>query len=422
MTGSLRITLGAIFGIVILGVATLQNDVVLLALPLMAYLFAAIFYRPEQVSLEITREIQPEFAPQGTPITVKLTVSNQGAAVDEMAVQDILPAGLQRIHGKTSQISYLNEQGSIELEYTVKAERGAYNTYAAVGYARDVFGLFEQPLPYRTRTRLIAYPQYTKLDRIRLRPPQTRGFAGPIAARRGGSGIDFWAIREYQNGDPQRQINWRLAAQSDTELYTNVFEQQRVADVGIILDARQRVNVVNASGSLFDHAVQAAAALAESFLDDGNRVSLLIYGSTLERVYPGHGRLQRNRILKALSAINPMVNYALENFDYLPTRLFPAQSQIILISPLVPDDIEVIVRMRARGYAVILVSPDPVSFESAIYKDFASPAYRLAYAERDFMLNQIRRCGVQVVNWRVDQSLVATLRQLAIPHSSTVRL
>jgi uncharacterized protein (DUF58 family) len=422
VTGSLRIILGAIFGIVILGVATLQSEVVILAVPLMTYLFAAIFYRPEQVSLEISREILPEFAPQGTPITVKLTVSNQGAAVDEMVVQDILPAGFQRMHDEISQISYLNAQGRIELEYTVSARRGAYDTYETVGYARDVFGLFEQPLIYRTRMRLIVYPQYSKLDRIRIRPPQTRGFAGPIAARQGGSGIDFWAIREYQNGDPQRQINWRLAARSYNELYTNVFEQQRVADVGIILDARQRVNVVNTSGSLFDHSVQAAAALAESFLDDGNRVSLLIYGSSLERVYPGHGRLQRNRILKALSGVNPRLNYALENFDYLPTRLFPAQSQIILISPLAPDDIEVIVRMRARGYAVILVSPDPVSFESAIYKDFASPAYRMAYAERDFMLNQIRRCGVQVVNWRVDQSLVATMRQLSIPHSNRVSL
>jgi uncharacterized protein (DUF58 family) len=55
----------------------------ILTIPLMAYLFAAILQRPEAIKLTVTREISPEYAPQGTPITVKLTVVNQGAAVDD---------------------------------------------------------------------------------------------------------------------------------------------------------------------------------------------------------------------------------------------------------------------------------------------------------------------------------------------------
>jgi uncharacterized protein (DUF58 family) len=420
MTASLRLILAAAFGTIIVGLATLENHVVILAIPLMVYLFAAILQRPEEIKLAVSREVVPEFAPQGTPITVRLTIANQGYAIDELAVQDILPSGIKRIRGESSQVCYLESLGKIELEYTIEAHRGAYDTYEVRVYARDFLGLFERPLAYRTRPRLFVHPRYPKLDRIKIRPPQTRGFAGPIAARQGGTGIDFWGVREYQSGDPQRQINWKLTARPNQELYTNIFEQERVADVGLILDARQRVNVVTPSGSLFEYSVRSTAALAENFLDDGNRVSLLIYGSSMERIYPGYGRLQRDRILKALSGANPRINYALENLDYLPTRLFPAQSQIVLVSPLAPEDIPIIVRMRARGYAVMVVSPDPVSYESALYQDFSTPAYRLAYAERDFMLRQIRRCGVQVVNWRVDQPLELVIRNTLVRQPVTL--
>jgi hypothetical protein len=75
----------------------------------------------------------------------------------------------------------------------------------------------------------------------------------------------------------------------------------------------------------------------------------------------------------------------------------------------------------------MVVSPDPISYEAALYQDFTSPAYRLAHAERDFMLHQIRRNGVQVVNWRVDQPLEAAVRyalarQPATFHASRINL
>jgi uncharacterized protein (DUF58 family) len=118
--------------------------------------------------------------------------------------------------------------------------------------------------------------------------------------------------------------------------------------------------------------------------------------------------MQRDRILKALSKAKPGVNYALESLANLPTRFFPVKSQIIMVSPLLPEDIPVIVRMRAHGYAVIVISPDPVAFESA--GDGHIPAYRVAFADRAFLLHQIRRSGAQIVNWHVDQPLEIAIR------------
>src|SRR5258708_4137702 len=147
----------------------------------MAYLLAAIFQRPERLDPLVVREVQPDQAPEGTPITIKLTVTNQGAVIGELALMDILPGGMRQISGDSNDISYMGPAHRIALEYTVEASRGQYDQYTVRVYARDDFGLFESPIIYKTAPRLIVQPRYPKLDRIKIRPPQTRGFAGPIA-------------------------------------------------------------------------------------------------------------------------------------------------------------------------------------------------------------------------------------------------
>lgn len=427
MKSSFMLVVISIFGIIIIGVISLKADVLVLSMPLMAYLFAAILRRPEGIKLTVKREIYPEFAPQGTPIAVKVTVLNQGPSIDEVVIQDILPSGIQQLDGKSSTVALLQSGEKVEFEYMIEAQRGDYEAYEVLVQAGDFLRLFESVLVYKTSPRLTVYPHYAKLNRIKIRPAQTHGFAGPIPARQGGAGIDFWGVREYQTGDSQRQINWKLAARSNQDLYVNVFEQERVASVGLIVDARLRTNFVTQSGSLFEHSVRAAAMIAETFLNDGNRVSLLIYGSEMSRVVSGYGKTQQDRILRALSKAAPGLNYALGSLEYLPTQLFPAKSQIVLISSLLPEDIPVILKMRAHGYAVILVSPNPVAYEYAASAETGDPAYRLANAERSFVLQQLRQSGVQTVNWLVDQPLDVAIRdtwtrQPLTMHNSTVAM
>ncbi len=163
---------------------------------------------------------------------------------------------------------------------------------------------------------------------------------------------------------------------------------------------------------IFEHSVQATAALAETFLADGHRVSLLTYGYGMLRVYPGYGKVQRELILRVLAEVEPGSNFALESLNYLPTRLFPARSQLVMVSPLGPEDTPGFARLRKEGYDVLLVSPDPVRFEARLLEDTPSlqTALRLARLERGLLLHRLNRLGVLVVDWPVDQSLDLTLQ------------
>jgi uncharacterized protein (DUF58 family) len=66
-----------------------------------------------------------------------------------------------------------------------------------------------------------------------------------------------------------------------------------------------------------------------------------------------------------------------------------------------------LVRLRARGYQLLVVSPDPVRFEARALG--AQPgvdlATRIARLERALLLRRLRRAGIQIVDWQVDRPL-----------------
>jgi uncharacterized protein (DUF58 family) len=163
--------------------------------------------------------------------------------------------------------------------------------------------------------------------------------------------------------------------------------------------------------SLFEYAVYATASLANAFLSDGNRVGLLIYGGFLEWVFPGYGKLQQERILQALSRAEPGESLVFDNLDYLPTRYFPAHSQIVLISPLFKEDLPILVRLRARGYQLLVISPDPITFEVnalGIQPD-TELAAKIARIERVLLIRKARQAGIQIASWHVDKPMDQTL-------------
>lgn len=403
-----------IFTLVLLGLGLLQRGLVILTLPMLVYIASAAVQKPAKpAQLGIKRTIDPERAVQGAPVTVTLRLRNEGEAIPQFTAIDLFSNKIQTENGPTSVMAYFNADETVELSYTIKAFRGAYQSFEVDASAQETLDCFEATASHPNLSPFIIHPEGEPIKSVKIRPPRTHGFAGSIAARRAGTGVDFFTTREYQPGDPLRRINWKQSARDDQHIYTNVFEQEQVTDVGIILDARQRVNLSNRSGTLFEHSVHAAATLAQSFLGDGHRVSLLVYGSGKKRVFPGYGKVQEARILDALSSVAPIVNFALTNFDSLPVRFFPSGSQIVMISPIVMEDIPYINRMRARGYAVMVLSPDPISFEAAAHRDHHSRAYRLAFAERELMLQQLRQSGTLVINWPVNLSLDSILQTAA---------
>lgn len=400
--------LGAlIFLLGFLGVLTLSSGYFILALPFAVYLGMAIYFSPEEIHLRVTRQVSGDKVTYGKVVSVDLQVSNQGDFLEELNLQDIVTPALLIEDGQPERVLSLAPGESVALSYRVVGRRGRYRFKGLKVLARDHSGLFQKEELVPGQARLVVYPKMTKFKRVTIRPLQTHGFAGPIPARKPGSGTDFYGVREYQLGDSLRKINWRVSARHERSFYTNQFEQEGIADVGLILDARDQSDIRNTRGSLFEFGVQATASLADAFLSDGHRVALLIYGFGLDRVFPGYGRVQRERILNALARAQTGVNFVLESLERLPTRFFPAKSQLVMVSPLLPDDFQPLIRLRASGYEIMVVSPNPIDFEASGISDeqWMPYAIRLAEIERNLLLRKLNRSGIRVVDWHVDQRL-----------------
>ena len=393
-----------IYSLILAGLAGLNGGLMVLAIPLIIYVAAGLFYRPENEYLITTRSISATQIWPGEPVEVIVTVTNEGPGLEDLHLRDQLPAGLNLMGGETKVVTSLRTGQTVQLRYTVSGSRGAYYFAPLQATLRDGLNLFQREESLSAPGQFLILPEVLKLRRVELRPRQTRVYAGQIPTRQGGPGLEFFGVREYQPGDRLRWVNQRATAHHEHLTFVNEFQQERMADIGLILDARGQSNVITPTGSLFEHGVQAATALATTLLQANNRVGLFIYGKTLDWSYPGTGKVQRQRLLAALARAIPSDSEVFATLDHLPTRLFPARSQLIFVSPLLPEDVMVLTRLRARGYHLLVISPDPIAFERSSLPTSGAVqlATRLAQLERTLLLGHLRQAAIRVLDWPVE--------------------
>ncbi len=393
-----------VYGLIFASLATLNGGLLALTIPLLIYLGAGFLRQPETLRLKVSRSLSTDHVFPGEPVTVKLTLTNEGTWLDEVLLEDLLPNSLIQVDGQVSVMTSLPPGGTVQLVYRVQGKRGIYHFSAVRVTAGGHLSLFKKRTRLPAPGQFLVLPEVVRLQRVEIRPRQTRVYSGVIPARQGGPGVEFFGVREYQPGDPLRWINSRASARHAQTTFINEFEQERVADVGLILDARQQSDVPSSEGSLFEYSIQATTALADAFLNAGNRVGLFIYGRALNWTFPGYGKIQRERILWALAQAKPGAGHVFEKLEHLPTRLFPARSQLVLVSPLLPHDPDELIKLRARGYRLLVVSPDPIAFEQ---KERSKEreivlATRIARLERKVLLGKLRQADIRVLDWPVE--------------------
>lgn len=409
-----------IWGLVVVALASRQGEVLILALPLLLYLIAGLLTRPEQAELTVQRTLSATRVLQGERVDVTVTVANAGPPLPLVTVSAPPPRG-QRIETREGvQVTQLARGEATAVEVTLTPSRGAYTFPPVSVTVADRFGLFPTRTNHAGDTSLLVLPAVERAADARIRPPRTRIFAGPIAARKGGPGVEFFGVRAFQPGDSLHWVNHRASARYPDQPYVNEFEQERAVDIGLILDVRRSANLRSDGASLLDASVGAAAALADAFIAAGNRVGLFLYGGGIDWTLPGYGKIQRERIMQALARARPEEHQVFRSLGFLPTRLFPVRSQLVLVSPLLQSDLEDLVSLRARGYEVLVISPDAVAFEAAGLPDDAARqlAVRMARLEREIVFHQLREAGVSLFQWQADTPFhVAAVGQLdRMPH------
>ena len=404
-----------ISGLLLSALVKINGKLLLLAIPFLVYLIVGIIQAPNELSLQAHRSLDKLSVLPQEAVETRILIQNQGNTLVNLRLEDTLFPSMTTLEEQPYQRVALAAGEVTELRYKFTATRGVYSWKTIHACASDPFGLFEVECDLPASGNILVRPALLQIQPVTLKPRATLPTSGPISARRAGTGTDFWGIREYRPGDSLRRINWNLAARHPHKLFSNDYEREEIGDFGLILDARRLTNAQALEEALFEYSVSAVATLAKNFLRNGNRVSLLVFGEVVLTAFPGYGKGQLDLLLWNLARANLGGSLPFTSLEHFPTKLFPTRSLLVIFSTVDARDQEAYARLRAFGYEVLLISPDPVDFTAQRLPQTQTNALasRAARVERVIQLKHLLKLGVKVIDWQVSQPLEPLVRELA---------
>lgn len=394
-------------GLTLVALLTRQGDLLVLALPLLAYVLVGLLLAPAELKLEAQRKISHGSVASEERVEVALSLRNQGRHRLHLRLED------RPVHGDAADLPVthlitLAAGEEREIKYSFQATRGFLEWQRLRVQAMDPLGLFILEQGIHAPANIMVRPRVLDLRTVPLPRRASRIAAGTIAANRAGSGVEYLGVREYAAGDSRRRMNWQLTARHPGRLFTNEFEAEQIADIGLVLDARQLSRHQVMEEELFERRVEAAASLCEQYIKNGNRVALLVFGKSMRVVFPGAGKQHSERVIRRLAGANLNGYVPFEYLEYyLTSRLFSKRSQIISLSALDARDLPTYTSLRARGFDVLLISPNSVVHQAKRMRatELNKLALRAARVERIKLLQQLKKFGVGVIDWDVHQPL-----------------
>ena len=368
------------------------------------------------VSME--RHLAPESPSVGDVATVTATLRNDGSeTLYDLRVVDGVPPMLSVDDGSPRVGTALRPGEETSIEYAVRAEPGVHRFGPTTVIARDVSGATEVETTVASETVIECGRGMTAVP---LRE-QTRNRTGQLVTDRGGNGLEFHRIAEYERGDPVERIDWRRFART-RELTTVEFREERLAEVVLCVDARP--SAYRSRSPTDPHAVAHAAdstmRIAEALFTAGHRVGLATLAADPCWLPPGSGPNHEDRFRTLLST-HPSLSMRPPEAD-VPDHPPQGQdgrgdrsrwgstlrgrlgggTQLFLLTPLCDDGVtRHALTLAEAGHAVTVVSPDVTAGSTT--------GARLARIERTNRIRTLRRAGIPTVDWNPDDRLGTAL-------------
>ena len=164
--------------------------------------------------------------------------------------------------------------------------RGAHTVGPPTVFQRGPLGLLEREVAVSGTTEVVVYPQPYDVERGSV---LSRVFLDELEAER----QEFDRLREYQPGDPLRNIHWKSSAKHDEFLVMEFSPSERDETVTV---------VGTAPAPELDEMARLAATVVDLALEAGYRVELAVPDG---HVPPGHGDAHRENVLWVLARTGP---------------------------------------------------------------------------------------------------------------------
>jgi len=191
---------------------------------------------------------------------------------------------------------------------------------------------------------------------IRTRRIVQNRTAGAWHASFKGRGIEFAEVREFQDGDEMRAIDWNVSARMGAP-FIKLFTEEREQNVFLLVDKSASGDFGSSEVTKAEFTAEVAAVLAFSATLNKDRVGLLLFSDQEElQLDPERGHRHVLRIIRELLAFQPQsaqTDLAAGIETILKTTL--RKSIVFILSDLMTPDFEKPLRALARKHEVIIL-------------------------------------------------------------------
>lgn len=225
--------------------------------------------------IRLVRTELPARLTAGDLLPCGLTVANSGSLPRSNLVIDDRLGNQTRatVTGRSALVPWLSGGAAVTIDQAGEpAARGLHRIGPATLVTADPIGLFEHRRTIEdSEAELLVWPRIERLGEVRFNAGENG--RGPIA-RRAGAGFDFRGLRDYQDGDDLRHVDWKSTAHLG-RLQVREFEQHDTPSATVVLDLCAGVPAERADGETLEQAVSAAGSLAVRLAAQGIETRLV---------------------------------------------------------------------------------------------------------------------------------------------------
>lgn len=239
-----------------------------------------------------------------------------------------------------------------------------------------------------------VYPNYEPVIRFALLAmSQRESSMGLTRKPRSGSSRDFRSLRDYRDGDPLSQIDWKATSRRQA-LISRDYQEQRDQSVVFLVDTGRRMRALDDGVPQFDHVLNTILLVAHIALKQGDHVAVQSFGGSDRWLPPVKGSHAMPVLLNHL--YDYQTTPAPSDFSSAVERLMSRQrrrSLVILLTNLRGEDgNELLPAMQVLNsrHLVLLASMREGAVQQAFTRPVESFSAALTYLAADRYVQERR--------------------------------
>ena len=339
---------------------------------------------------------------------IRVRLRNGSRVAREAAVYDHHPMNCE-VRGLPQRVRIASGAWA-EIEYEMKPlARGDFDFGAVEMRVASPLRFWELRVFAEAAGTTRVYPNFAALSKYALLATDQRlSQIGVLQRPRRGEGLEFHQLREYREGDMQRQVDWKATSRAG-KLISREYQDERDQQIMFLIDCGRRLGAHDDALSHFDHVLNAVLLLAYVSLRQGDAAGFLTMS--------GHSRFMAPR--KSGATVTAMLN---QLYDLQPTLVTPdyyaaavdlmmrlrKRALIVIVSNLRDEDEDTLtpaLRLLGRRHLVLFASLREAILARVLHSRVDTFDRALTYAatadylrNRELTFRKLARAGTQFLD------------------------